>query len=347
LLFHDSHENFIRNSASDRYTDVEILSIIAHHGYLVVAGVMFLFCAGIPLPAAITLVAAGTASATHLLNPWVALTVALGGCMAADVLLFLGGRYTGWWLLGMLCRASLSPDKCMFRAANYFYDRGARTLLTAKFVPGVAMMAAPVAGSLNMRPWRFLIYDIFGVATYCGSYFVVGLIFHSFFLTIAHGLRVFGQFVGGILLVALAAYAIGLFLTAQRDKHHKVQTVTAQQLADRLATPDPERITIIADVRSHGYYERNMQRIQNSIRIEPNRLAEEMAVMTELLAPQCEVFVYCTCARDATSNRVAWMLQERGFHARVIRGGLRAWKKAGLATEPVPLGDLEHLPAFD
>jgi rhodanese-related sulfurtransferase len=235
----------------------------------------------------------------------------------------------------------------MFRAANYFYDRGARTLLTAKFVPGVAMMAAPVAGSLNMRWWRFFRNDLLGVLLYCGAYFAVGFVFHAFFLTIAHGLRTFSQFVGGFVLLALVAYGVALFVTAQRDRRRKVTSVSAEELAQRLATPDPERIVIIADVRSHGYYEQNMQRIKDSIRIEPNRLADEMAVMTELLAPQCEVFVYCTCARDATSRRVAWMLQERGFHASVIRGGLREWKKAGLAMEPVPLRDLEHLPAFE
>jgi membrane protein DedA with SNARE-associated domain/rhodanese-related sulfurtransferase len=329
---------------------MEILNIVAHHGYvgyLLIAGVMFLFCAGIPLPAALTLVAAGTASATHLLNPWAALGAALCAAVLADVLLFIGGRQTGWWLLNLLCSASISPDKCMFRSANYFYDRGARTLLTAKFIPGVAMMAAPVAGSLNMRPWKFLRYDVAGVALYCGAYFAVGFAFHAIFLDIAHALLAFGQLVAALAVIAVIVYAVTVLIVHRKGRYNKVEWVTAEEVARQLDSPDPERIVVIADVRSHGYYEDNMQRIRNSIRIEPNRLAQEMAVMTDLLAPTCEVFVYCTCAREATSTRVAHMLQERGFHARVIRGGLRAWKKAGLATEPVPHVDLEHLPMFE
>jgi membrane protein DedA with SNARE-associated domain/rhodanese-related sulfurtransferase len=326
---------------------VEILNIVAHHGYLLIAGVMFLFCAGIPLPAGLTLAAAGAASATHLLQPGEALAAGIGGAFVADILLFAGGRQTGWWLLNLLCKASLSPDKCMFRAANYFYDRGAKTLLTAKFIPGVAMMAAPVAGSLNMRAWRFLLYDFGGLALYCGSYFAVGFLFHAFFLSIAHAIQAFGQFVAVALLAAVVVYAATLFAVSRRSRYKTVEWVTAEEVARRLDSPDPERIVIVADVRSHGYYEQDMQRIRNSIRIEPNRLAHEMAVMTDLLAPQCEVFVYCTCAREATSTRVAHMLQERGFQARVIRGGLRAWKKAGFATEPVPHVDVEHLPVFE
>jgi len=40
------------------------------------------------------------------------------------------------------------------------------------------------------------------------------------------------------------------------------------------------------------------------------------------------------------------MLREQGFDARVIVGGLRAWKKAGLDLEPVPADDLILLPTF-
>jgi rhodanese-related sulfurtransferase len=44
---------------------------------------------------------------------------------------------------------------------------------------------------------------------------------------------------------------------------------------------------------------------------------------------------------------VAQMLQKKGVHTTVIKGGLRAWKKAGLPMEPVPPGEIEALPGFD
>ena len=50
---------------------------------------------------------------------------------------------------------------------------------------------------------------------------------------------------------------------------------------------------------------------------------------------------------DATSARVALLLEEKGVHAIVIKGGLRAWKKAGLPVESVPQEDLQAMPVFD
>jgi len=43
---------------------------------------------------------------------------------------------------------------------------------------------------------------------------------------------------------------------------------------------------------------------------------------------------------------VALLLKENGFNAYVIRGGLGAWRKAGLPLEPVPPADLVKLPTF-
>lgn len=326
---------------------MEILNIVMQHGYLLVAVAMFAYCMAIPLPASLVLLAAGTVAAGHTLNPGLVLLAAVSGALAGDLLMYMGGRTTGWWLMSVLCRLSFYPDKCIFRSANFFYKRGARTLLIAKFVPGVAMMAAPVAGSLNMGPRRFVLYDAGGLVFYCGTYITVGYIFHRVFATIADALHTFGQVVLAVAAIGVLSYAITFLVMSLRDRRYlRMERILPSQLAGLLETPDPERVVIIADVRSHGYYEPKMERIQNSIRIEPNRLAEELAVMQELLEPQCEVYVYCTCAREATSARVAHMLRKRGYTAHVIKGGLRAWKKAGYPVEPVPAIDVERLPEF-
>ncbi len=40
------------------------------------------------------------------------------------------------------------------------------------------------------------------------------------------------------------------------------------------------------------------------------------------------------------------MLREQGFNVFVIKGGLTAWRKAGLPLESVPKDDLVKLPTF-
>ena len=76
--------------------------------------------------------------------------------LAGDLLLYVGGRRTGWWLLAGLCRVSLNPETCIFGSANRFYRRGPRTLLFSRFVPGLSTVAAPLSGSLNMPVTTFL-----------------------------------------------------------------------------------------------------------------------------------------------------------------------------------------------
>src|SRR5580658_832886 len=139
-----------------------LLSDLSQHGYAILFAAVFLEAIGIPIPAALALLIAGAASANGLLRPWAAAGGALSVMLLADTLMFLLGRYTGWWLLGMLCRLSLNPDSCIVSSADSFHRRGRIVLLFAKFVPGNNTMSPPLAGSMNMRFIQFLGLDFVG-----------------------------------------------------------------------------------------------------------------------------------------------------------------------------------------
>jgi membrane protein DedA with SNARE-associated domain len=121
-------------------------------------------------PAAIALVIAGAASANGSVQGPIVLGAALRRLLAGDSLMFVMGRYTGWWLLSILCRLSLNPESCILRSADSFYKRGRALLVFAKFVPGINTMAPPLAGSMNMRFGQFLLRDALGAALYIGAY---------------------------------------------------------------------------------------------------------------------------------------------------------------------------------
>jgi len=61
------------------------------------------------------------------------------------------------------------------------------------------------------------------------------------------------------------------------------------ELARKLASEEKDKI-IIADVRSHGYYESYAARIHGAIRIEPNNLLEEI----KNLPKDKDIYLYCT-----------------------------------------------------
>lgn len=324
-----------------------LIEVIAHHGYAVTAIVLFLASAGIPLPVAVALLAAG-AAAHYRLQLAVLLPLAWGAAIAGDTLLYFGGRYTGWWLLAGMCRLSLDPEGCIFRSADYFYRRGAKTLLVAKFIPGLGAMAAPLAGSLNMRFWRFLRLDALGTVLYCTAWTMAGYVFSRYLREIALVIEQAGHAALILVLLLSIGYAVAfLAFTIRARRYRMIERISAESLHERLQLLTPDRLVVIADVRSHGYYDPGMKRIKNSIRVEPNRLQEELVALHQFMAPECEIYLYCSCLRDTTSVRVAHMLQQEHLKVQVIKGGMKAWVKAGGEVEMVPEGDVRHLPRFE
>jgi len=327
---------------------MNLLAAIEHHGYAATAMVMFLSCCGLPLPLSVVLLTAGAAAHGGSLDLGVVMLCACVAALLGDTLMFLGGRYTGWWLLTGMCKLSMNPDTCIFGSARAFYDRGPKTLLFAKFVPGLATVAAPLAGSLNMRLWRFLRLDSFGVLLYVAAWSSAGFLLARFLRVVIAAVEGLGHVAAALFLIVLVLYVLWLAVTSLRDtRFSTVEKVKAQELFERLRTASHERLVVIADVRSHGYYDPGMQRIKNSIRVEPSRLQEELAALREFMQPECEIYLYCSCAREATSVRVAKMLKQANCSTKVIQGGMKAWAKAGGPLEPVPLSDMEHLPRFD
>src|ERR1700724_901428 len=147
-----------------------LLSIMARQGYALTFALLFAEALGLPFPAAIALVAAGAAVASHTLYGPAVLVSSMLALLIGDSAQFWLGRYSGWALLGFLCRLSMNPETCLLRSAESFYKRGRVTLVFAKFIPGVNTMAAPLAGSMKMKPAQFLRLDFAGTCLYVLAY---------------------------------------------------------------------------------------------------------------------------------------------------------------------------------
>ena len=327
---------------------MNLLEVIAHHGYAVTSIVLFLTCCGLPMPVSVVLLAAGAAAHGGSLNLGVVILCAWLAALTGDTIMYLGGRYTGWWLLAGICKFSLNPESCIFGSARSFHKRGSKTLLVAKFIPGLATVAAALAGSLNMRLRRFLLLDGCGVLLYTSAWTLAGFVFAPFLRDVIGWVERVGHITAATFGVLLVMYILWLVASSLRDtRFSAIEKVAAEELFERMRTATHDRLVIIADVRSHGYYDPGMLRIKNSIRVEPSRLKEELIALREFMQPECEIYLYCSCAREATSVRVARMLEQENCSTKVIQGGLKAWVKAGGPMEPVPLSDMEHLPSFD
>jgi membrane protein DedA with SNARE-associated domain len=314
------------------------ISGLALHGYSILFAAVFLEAVGLPIPAALALLIAGGASARGSLQGSYALGGALLAMIAGDTLMFVMGRYTGWWLLGVLCRISLNPESCILRSADSFYRRGRALLVVAKFIPGINTMAPPLAGCMNMRLTQFLGLDLAGAALYAGAYFAVGFLFSGALEAVTRGYQTFGRVMGWVVIALVTGYlAFQVWLWIKAHALPSVPFAIPAEVARQRAAG-----ACIYDVRSHGYLDAKAIRITGSRRLDPNALNR----CDEEFPDGQLVYVYCTCVRAATSVRVARELQNRGVRVAVIKGGLRAWKVAGLPVEPVPLEEMAALPSF-
>jgi rhodanese-related sulfurtransferase len=190
-----------------------------------------------------------------------------------------------------------------------------------------------------MRFTQFLRLDLAGAALYIVAWFGVGFAFSGALEVVTRGYRTFGQWVSWVVAGLVVGYVLLVLWRWIRQRALKaVSFAIPAEVADAVRSG-----ANIYDVRSHGYLDRNAIRISGSKRLDPHSLHQP----NEPLPIGQPIFVYCTCVREATSARVARELEKSGIRVRVIKGGLRAWKRAGLPVEPVPLAEMAVLPAFE
>ena len=316
-----------------------LLAELWAHGYTILCVIVLLETLGFPVPAAVALFISGAAAAQGTFNIASIAACGLGAMLAGDSLMYFLGRTTGWLLLGILCRLSLNPESCILRSADAFFKRGRLLLVFAKFVPGINTLAPPMAGSMRMRYSVFLRYDFVGTLLYIGGYLSAGFLLSGALTAFTKGYRTFNYALSLILIIAAIVYAgLQLWFWLRAKALRYAPTIEPEDAAVDLEAGN----AIVFDVRSHGYYDARTMRIKGSRRLDPNAFHQWHTQVPSGV----HIYLYCTCIREATSARVALLLLEQGVACRVIRGGLRKWKMAGLPLERVPLEEVADLPLF-
>ena len=213
----------------------EALQFLITHGYAILFIWVLAEQIGLPLPAIPILMGAGALSASRLMSLPVALIVAIGAAMLSDVTWYEIGRRRGAKVLNFLCRISLEPDRCVRYTGNFFTRFGARSLLVAKFVPGLNSVAPPLAGIFRMRWPRFLLFDVMGVMIWAGTYTGLGYIFSN---QLERAGKYVAQFVGSLgvaLAAALAVYVLWKYSQRRRIvRQLRVARVSSEELKARL-----------------------------------------------------------------------------------------------------------------
>jgi membrane protein DedA with SNARE-associated domain len=258
---------------------------LIRHGYVVLFGWVLLEQLGLPIPAAPLLVAAGALARAGKMNLTFAVTLAFIAVILADLFWYFLGRYRGGRILKLLCRISLEPDSCVRRTENLFVRHGVRSLLVAKFIPGLNTAAPSLAGVFRMPVRRFLIFDSFGGFLWVVTVTSLGLILGDQLERIA--LR-WGGWLVAVLAGGLAAYVLWKFIQRRRFlRRLRIARITPKELMDKLTAQ--ENISIV-DLRQPMDIEAFPQMIPGALRIAMEEIEERHGEIPR----DRDVVLYCS-----------------------------------------------------
>ena len=314
---------------------MDFIHLITAHGYWIVLAVAFVDQFGTPVPAIAILLAAGAVAGQGQLNLAGVIAAASVGTVASDLVLYQGGRWRGGPLMRRLCSFSLAPDTCVRKTEASFQRLGCRALVIAKFVPGLALFAAPVAGALRMPFAPFLLFDSIGSLLYNVAVIGLGFALHDQLERVVGWFRALGSAAIPVVVGAIIAYCAWRIIQKRRViRSLRSRRLTPDELRLRLESGDPVRII---DLRTAIAYEATPQTLPGAIRLDP----EELDARHTDIPRDCDIVLYCTCPNETTSARVALALKKRGID-RVfpLEGGLEAWVSCGYPVEVLPPGSV-------
>ena len=172
-------------------------------------GWVFAEQAGLLLPSAPALIAAGVLADFGHLNWAIAIAVAVLAAVCGDSIWFALGRTHGERVARFL--NWLAPSSGF--AESLSPRRGSRLLLVTKFVPGMSFLTPPLSGVSGMSTSRFLFFDALGAGIWVGTFVTAGRVCGTQFSLAL----VFAPHVVPVLVV-LAAIAIAGYLTGQATR---------------------------------------------------------------------------------------------------------------------------------
>jgi membrane protein DedA with SNARE-associated domain len=147
------------------------------YGYWVVFFGVMLENAGLPVPGETILLVAGYfASAGHF-NIFLVMLIAAAGAIVGDNAGFAIGHHYGRGFLLRFGRFVFLTPRRLEYLENYFKSYGNRTILVARFITGLRVFAALLAGASKMR-WRvFLVYNVAGAVLWSIVITTLGYLF--------------------------------------------------------------------------------------------------------------------------------------------------------------------------
>jgi len=264
----------------------ETIQFVERHGYALLFFWVLAEQGALPIPSLPLLVAAGALVRTGRMHGPAAIACCIAGALIADSVWFFFGRRRGKRVLRFLCRLSLSPDSCVRTTENAFHKYGLKTLLIAKFIPGLNAVAAPLAGDSGIGMAPFLAVDALGVAIWSATYLGVGYLFADQLELALTYVEQLGSGLGILVAGLFAAWILWKLIQRRRFlKQLDVARITPEELRGRI---DAGEDLYIVDLRSG--LETDSSSVPGAFRFS----AEDLTAGSQQIPRDREIILFCS-----------------------------------------------------
>jgi membrane protein DedA with SNARE-associated domain len=193
----------------------EVLQFLIEYGYLVLFLWVALDQAALPIPSIPLLVAAGALAGLGELSLGLVFLVTLLASIPINQFWYWLGRLRGARVLHLLCILSLEPDYCVRNTEDLFRRLGALSVVVAKFVPGLQLLAPPMSGLTAMPVAKFFWLNLLGTLLWAATFILAGYFFHAALEEVVRYFSEAGTVAGVILGSLLLVYVATKFVKRQ------------------------------------------------------------------------------------------------------------------------------------
>jgi membrane protein DedA with SNARE-associated domain len=193
-----------------------LLKLFVNYGYWAVFFGVMLENAGLPIPGETILLAAGFFAATGHFKLIAVMIVAASGAVIGDNIGFAIGHHYGRGFLLRYGRFIFLTPARLEHINGFFARHGNKTILVARFITGLRVFAALLAGASKMR-WRvFLVYNMAGAILWSIVITTLGYLF-------GHSWPLLERWVGRSGLFMLLALIVALLIVWRARKYRKAE----------------------------------------------------------------------------------------------------------------------------
>ena len=191
-----------------------LINLFARYGYFVVFGGVFLENAGLPVPGETALLAGAALAHYGQLSLVRVILTAIAAATLGDNLGFFIGRRGGRRLADRHgWRIGLTPDR-LAEFDLFFQRHGPKTVFAARFITGLRVIGAVLAGGSGMRWPVFLFYNATGAMVWCTVIAGAGY-------SLAYSWATLERWIGRTGLIALALLVVAGIIGVARARRNR------------------------------------------------------------------------------------------------------------------------------